>query len=133
MSIDWQSLLGITRVRETARYWLEEGSIAVSDRLDLLGIEAKRQMVAVVGVVVGAVLALVFLFGLLFIGSIAALLHYAQTPAWGTALWVVLGAWALALVIAAVVAACMVRRLAKPFALTRQVIAQDIATFKERL
>lgn len=133
MAIQWQSLLGLDRVRESARYWIEESSIALDDRIELAKLEGQKQITAIVGLVIAGALLLMLLFGALIVGSFMVLLSWWQTPQWGAALVWIASAWLVTLVIAAVVMWRMIQRLAQPFVLTRQVLAQDLRDLKERL
>lgn len=133
MAIQWQNWLGLDRMRESARYWLEESSIALDDRIELAKLEGQKQITAIVGLVIAGALLLMLLFGALIVGSFMVLLSWWQTPQWGVALAWIAGAWLITLVVAAIVLWRMVRRLAQPFVLTRQVLAQDLRDLKERL
>lgn len=133
MAIQWQNWLGLDRMRESARYWLEEGSIALDDRIELAKLEGQKQIIAIVGLVIAGALLLMLLFGALIVGSFMVLLSWWQTPQWGVALAWIASAWLITLVVAAIVLWRMVRRLAQPFVLTRQVLAQDLRDLKERL
>lgn len=133
MAIQWQTLLGLDRVRESARYWVNESSIALDDRIELAKLEAQKQVTAIVGLVVAAALLLMLLFGALIVGSFIVLLSWWQTPQWAVALSWIAGAWIVTLLVAAVVMWRMLQRLAQPFVLTRQVLAQDLRELKERL
>ncbi|WP_158291795.1 phage holin family protein [Lampropedia puyangensis] len=133
MAIQWQSLLGLDRFRESARYWVDESSIALSDRLELARLEGQKQFSAIVGLIVAAALLLMLLFGALIVGSFMVLLSWWQTPQWGTALAWIAGAWGVALLVAIVAMVRMVKKMAQPFVLTRQVLAQDFRDLKERL
>ncbi|PAT31809.1 hypothetical protein CLI92_03835 [Vandammella animalimorsus] len=131
--MNWQRLLGVERLRESARYWLDEGGLAVADRLDLAQLEWRKQWTGLVGMAIAVALLLMFLFGALIVGSLAVMLAYWQSPQWHTALWVLGGAWGGLLLIALLVIVMMKKRMAKPFVLTRTVLAQDFRAMKERL
>lgn len=133
MAIQWQTLLGLDRVRESARYWVDESSTGLADRLELAKLEGQKQVTAIVGLVIAAALLLMLLFGALIVGSFIVLMSWWQTPQWGLALGWIASAWVVALLVAAIVMWRMVRRLAQPFVLTRQVLAQDLRDLKERL
>lgn len=133
MAINWQALLGINQLRESARFWVEEGSIAISDRTELAKIEWASYQKSLIQTLIAAVLLVYFLFGFLFLGSIIILLHWWQTPGWGNALAVVLIGWgAFSAIGLGLLLSCR-KRLANPFLLTRQVLAADYQELKERL
>ncbi|RZS30741.1 phage holin family protein [Corticibacter populi] len=133
MAINWQALLGIDRLRESARYWVDEGSIAVADRVELARLEWHTQRQALIWTVLAAALGLFFLSGFLILASVVALLHWNGTEHWVTAFVSVLLAWALLGVATLLVVFKVSKRLAQPFALTRKVLAEDLAELKERL
>lgn len=133
MAIHWQSLLGINQFRESARYWLDEGSYAVNDRIELAKLEWQTQRNALVRLAIAAALLLYVLFGFLFLGSTAVLLHWQGTPQWGAAVWAVLLFWGGLALVSIVLLLLSRKRLARPFVLTRQVLAADFHDLKERL
>ncbi|RMW96873.1 phage holin family protein [Allofranklinella schreckenbergeri] len=133
MALDWQSLLGVQRLRESARLWLDEGSLAVGDRLDLARLEWQRQKSATVLLLAASALLLLFFFGAFFVGSMIVLLHYWQTPQWGTAWLGVLGVWLAIMAVAGLIAWRAWRRMGSPFALTRRVLAEDFHALREHL
>lgn len=133
MALDWQSLLGVQRLRESARLWLDEGSLAVGDRLDLARLEWQRQKSATVLLLAASALLLLFFFGAFFVGSMIVLLHYWQTSQWGTAWLGVLGVWLAIMAVAGLIAWRAWCRMGSPFALTRRVLAEDFHALREHL
>lgn len=133
MALDWQSITGVHRLRESARHWIAEGSEAAADRLALAQLEWQHQRSALVLLLAGAVLLLLFFFGAFFIVSLIVLLHFWQTPHWGTAWMGVLGAWLAVVLASALTIRSALRRMGQPFALTRRVLAEDIQALREHL
>lgn len=133
MAINWQSLIGIDRIRESARFWVEEGSYAAHDRLELAKLEWAAHRRALFKALVAVVVLLYFAFGFLFLGSIIVLMHWWDTPDWMTAVLSVLAFWGGISLVALLVVLSVRKRLAAPFALTRKVLAADLHDLKERL
>ena len=133
MTINWQSLLGFNRLRDSARYWAEEGGHAVNDRMELAMLEWQTQKKALLKALIAAMLLGYFGFGLLLLGSMATMLHWWDTEHWGSALAGVLGFWLAAAVVSTVLLLHARKRFAKAFVLTRKVLAADWQEFKEHL
>lgn len=133
MAINWQSLLGLDQVRATARKWVDEGSVAIIDRVELAGLEWQSQKRALIKAVVAAVFLAYFLFGFLFLGSIIILLNWWDTPDWTTALWSVLAFWGIVSIVSVALLVRSLKNISTGFQLTRQVLAEDFQELRERL
>lgn len=133
MAFDWQSLTGMHRLRASARHWLDEGSIAAADRLELARLEWRRHRSALAMLLIAAIVLLLFFFGAFFIVSMVVLLHYWQTPHWTLAWAGVLSLWLLVILAAAWVLWRTWRRMGQPFALTRRVLAEDWQALREHV
>lgn len=133
MAINWQSLLGLDQVRAKARKWVDEGSVAIIDRVELAGLEWQSQKRALIRAVVAAVLLAYFLFGFLFLGSIVILMNWWNTPSWSTALFSVLAFWGVISVASIVLLIRSIKNISSGFKLTRQVLAEDFLELRDRL
>lgn len=133
MAINWQSLLGLDQVRAKARKWVDEGSVAIIDRVELAGLEWQSQKRALIRATVAAVLLAYFLFGFLFLGSVIILMNWWNTPSWSTALFSVLAFWGLISVASILLLIRSIKNISSGFKLTRQVLAEDFLELRDRL
>ena len=131
--MNWLSLLGLEDMLTRWRANAIEGAIAAEDRMDLARLEwadLKRHLqhllvlaILVVGLTVVALVTL----------SLAVLVHFWESPQRVLVAWLVAGVWALGWAGALVALASVVQRASHGFALTRQELAQDWRSIKERL
>lgn len=131
--MNWMSALGLESLSARVRARLNEGAIAVEDRVALARLEwtaqkQRLQTLVVLGILLGGltIVAMVLL-------SLAILIHFWDAPERTTVAWVIAGIWVVAwgAVLAALV--CTLRKSSQPFALSRAELARDWAQFKDKL
>jgi len=131
--MNWLSLLGLDSWVERWRTSLQEGAIAVEDRMDLAALEWRQQKqqlqyLLVIGLV-AAGLTVVALVALLT----AVVVHFWDTPNRVLAAWCVALVWVVAWVAVLLSLIGTVRKASQAFALTRRELRKDWRTFKSRL
>lgn len=131
--MNWLSLLGLDSWVERWRTSLQEGAIAVEDRMDLAALEWRQQKqhlqyMLVIGLV-AAGLTVVALVAL----SAAVVVHFWDSPNRALAAWCVALAWVVAWVAVLLSLIGTVRKASQAFALTRRELREDWRTFKDRL
>jgi len=133
MDVNWLSLLGIDTWIARWRANVIEGAIAAEDRLDLARLEwqdQKRRLISVV--VLGIALAGLTVVTLIVL-SMALLVHFWDSPERVTVAWSVAGTWLVIWVGLLLGLWSTLRKAGNAFALTRNELAQDWRTLKERL
>ncbi len=133
MDVNWLSLLGIDAWIARWRANVIEGAIAAEDRLDLARLEwqdQKRRLISVV--VLGIALAGLTVVTLIVL-SMALLVHFWDSPERVTVAWSVAGAWLLIWAGLLLGLWSTLRKAGNAFALTRNELAQDWRSLKEKL
>ena len=133
MDVNWLSLLGIDAWIARWRANVIEGAIAAEDRLDLARLEwqdQKRRLISVV--VLGIALAGLTVVTLIVL-SMALLVHFWDSPERITVAWSVAGAWLLIWAGLLLGLWSTLRKAGNAFALTRNELAQDWRSLKEKL
>lgn len=133
MDVNWLSLLGIDAWIARWRANVIEGAIAAEDRLDLARLEwqdQKRRLISVV--VLGIALAGLTVVTLIVL-SMALLVHFWDSPERVTVAWSVAGAWLLIWAGLLLSLWSTLRKAGNAFALTRNELAQDWRSLKEKL
>ncbi|MEF9999947.1 MAG: phage holin family protein [Comamonas sp.] len=131
--MNWLSLLGIDAWIARWRANVIEGAIAAEDRLDLARLEwqdQKRRLISVV--VLGIALAGLTVVTLIVL-SMALLVHFWDSPERVTVAWSVAGAWLLIWAGLLLGLWSTLRKAGNAFALTRNELAQDWRSLKEKL
>lgn len=133
MDVNWLSLLGLDAWIARWRANVIEGAIAAEDRLDLARLEwqdQKRRLISVV--VLGIALAGLTVVTLIVL-SMALLVHFWDSPERVTVAWSVAGAWLLIWAGLLLGLWSTLRKAGNAFALTRNELAQDWRSLKEKL
>lgn len=133
MPVNWISLLGLDAWVARWRAAVIELAIAAEDRTDLARLEwvqHKRSMQTVVVLLIAlAGLSVVVMLML----SVAVLVQFWDTEHRVMVAWLLFGGWLAILAIALWQLLVAVRRLARPFILTRNELSQDWQALKKRL
>lgn len=131
--MNWISLLGLVAWVARWRAAVIELAIAAEDRTDLARLEwvqHKRSMQTVVVLLIAlAGLSVVVMLML----SVAVLVQFWDTEHRVMVAWLLFGGWLAILAIALWQLLAAVRRLARPFILTRNELSQDWQALKKRL
>lgn len=131
--MNWISLLGLDAWAARWRAAVIELAIAAEDRTDLARLEwvqHKRSMQTVVVLLIAlAGLSVVVMLML----SVAVLVQFWDTEHRVMVAWLLFGGWLAILAIALWQLLAAVRRLARPFILTRNELSQDWQALKKRL
>ena len=131
--MNWISLLGLDAWLARWRAAVIELAIAAEDRTDLARLEwvqHKRSMQTVVVLLIAlAGLSVVVMLML----SVAVLVQFWDTEHRVMVAWLLFGGWLAILAIALWQLLAAVRRLARPFILTRNELSQDWQALKKRL
>lgn len=131
--MNWSSLLGLDAWVARWRAAVIELAIAAEDRTDLARLEwvqHKRSMQTVVVLLIAlAGLSVVVMLML----SVAVLVQFWDTEHRVMVAWLLFGGWLAILAIALWQLLAAVRRLARPFILTRNELSQDWQALKKRL
>ncbi|MEJ8293952.1 phage holin family protein [Delftia tsuruhatensis] len=133
MPVNWISLLGLDAWVARWRAAVIELAMAAEDRTDLARLEwvqHKRSMQTVVVLLIAlAGLSVVVMLML----SVAVLVQFWDTEHRVMVAWLLFGGWLAILSIALWQLLAAVRRLARPFILTRNELSQDWQALKKRL
>ena len=133
MPVNWISLLGLDAWVARWRAAVIELAIAAEDRTDLARLEwvqHQRSMQTVV-VLLSALAGLSVVVMLML--SVAVLVQFWDTEHRVMVAWLLFGGWLAILAIALWQLLAAVRRLARPFILTRNELSQDWQALKKRL
>ena len=131
--VNWAGLLNLQGLAGRWRSAMGEGATAVEDRMELARLEwadhKRRLALLALLLVVFGVLAVVALLLL----SAAVLVQFWDTEHRVMVAWLLFGGWLALLAIALWQLLAAVRRLARPFILTRNELSQDWQALKKRL
>ncbi|MEJ2800392.1 putative membrane protein YqjE [Comamonas sp. BIGb0124] len=127
------SLLGLELWVNRARHAAAEGAVAVEDRWLLARIEWAEEKRRMLKLVLLTIAALALTIVALVVLSFAVMASYWDTPHRATAVWVVAGIWLVGWAAALYTLISTARASGQAFQGTRDELARDWATLKEKL
>lgn len=131
--MNWLSLFGLEGLVARWRAHVIEAAIAAEDRVDLARLEwidlkrSMQQLLVLAVVVIG------FSVVMMLMVSVAALVHFWDTPQRISVAWAIAASWLLAWAGAVFALVRTAKRTGNGFSLTRRELQQDWRDIKERL